>query len=81
MVKPLLDTCILIDYLNGVTAAEQELVQYPNAAISLITWMEVMVGARADLVSATRQFLRGFDLLPIDNSIKSSRFESFSGGR
>lgn len=36
MVKALFDTNILIDYLNGVVEAQQELFQYPDKAISLI---------------------------------------------
>lgn len=45
MVKALLDTNILIDYLSGIAAAKKELERFPDKAISLITWMEVMVGA------------------------------------
>ena len=47
MVKALLDTNILIDFLRGLPAARDELNRYEDKAISVITWMEVMVG-RAD---------------------------------
>ena len=44
MVKALFDTSILIDYLNGVMIAKQEFDLYEDKAISVITWMEIMVG-------------------------------------
>ena len=45
MVKALFDTNILVDYLNAVPKARTELQRYPEKAISIISWMEVMVGA------------------------------------
>ena len=45
MVKALFDTNILVDYLNAVPEARTELQRYTERAISIITWMEVMVGA------------------------------------
>ncbi|WP_432262948.1 type II toxin-antitoxin system VapC family toxin [Cupriavidus sp. TMH.W2] len=66
MVKALFDTCILIDYLNGIAAARTELALYESRAISTITWMEVMVGASADNEAATRAWLATFDVLDID---------------
>ncbi len=39
MVKALFDTNILIDYLNGISAAKKELARYEYRAISTITWM------------------------------------------
>jgi predicted nucleic acid-binding protein len=69
MVKALFDTNILIDYLNGIEQADTELRRYDQRAISIISWMEVMVGATAKLIAGTRQFLDGFEVLPLDNSI------------
>ena len=37
----LFDTNILIDHLQGIKAAEDEILNYEDAAISSITWMEV----------------------------------------
>ena len=65
MVKALFDTNILIDYLNGVPAAKIELDRYTDKAISVITWMEVLVGTTPDTDHATRSFLEGFQSLPI----------------
>ncbi len=69
MVKALFDTNILIDYLNAVPEARAELERYDDRAISIITWMEVMVGADRDLEAATRTFLSGFDVIGLDHQI------------
>jgi len=42
-VNALLDTNILIDYLNRIEAARREITLYPEPCISPISWMEVMV--------------------------------------
>jgi predicted nucleic acid-binding protein len=69
MVKALIDTNILIDYLNAVPAAKAELDRYRDKAISIVTWMEVMVGASADVENATRAFLNGFDRIELDETV------------
>lgn len=69
MVVALLDTNILIDYLNGIDAARVELQRYSDRRISVITWMEVMVGANPATHDATSQFLAGFTLVNIDRQI------------
>ncbi len=69
MVKALFDTNVLIDFLNAVLEARDELARYSDKAISVITWMEVMVGADADVDSRTRAFLDSFNVLPLENEI------------
>jgi len=69
MVKALFDTNILVDYLNAVPQARTELQRYTEKAISIITWMEVMVGADHQLEAATRSFLNSFDVLAVDELI------------
>lgn len=69
MVKALFDTNILVDYLNAVPEARTELLRYSEKAVSIITWMEVMVGADQDLEAATRSFLSGFDVVAVDEQI------------
>jgi predicted nucleic acid-binding protein len=69
MVKALFDTCILIDYLNGCEPARAELDRYADKAVSLLTWMEVMVGADAATEAVIRSFLAGFEQLPIDERV------------
>lgn len=62
MVDPpvLFDTCILIDYLCGVTKARAECARYSDRAISFITWMEVMAGATPGNEEDARSFLLNF---------------------
>jgi hypothetical protein len=69
MVGALFDTNILIDYLNGIEPARVELERHPDKAISLITWMEVMVGATPETEAVTRSFLNSFVNLPVDGPV------------
>ncbi len=74
--KALFDTNVLIDYLNGIAAARDELQRYGQRLISLITWIEVMVGCRdADEESVVRRFLSGFELVAIDLDIANGAVE------
>ena len=69
----LFDTCILIDYLNGFSPAADALKKYAgNSAISVITWMEVMVGAfrlEHERQQTTRRFLARFTKLPVSEAV------------
>lgn len=68
--NPVLDTNIIVDYLNGVEEAKTELLRYPMPAISIITWMEVMVGAGNEQEETTlRAFLQRFKLIPMNQDI------------
>jgi len=69
MVKALFDTNILVDYLNAVPQARTELKRYTEKAISIITWMEVTVGANGNVEVATRSFLSAFDVITLDGKI------------
>lgn len=69
MVKALFDTNILIDYLNAVPEARSELQRFDGKAISVITWMEVMIGAGPEVEAATRAFLSAFDVMGVDDEI------------
>lgn len=69
MVKALFDTNILIDYLNGIDAARTEIGLHDQKAISIVTWMEVLVGADAAVADATRRFLTGFRLIDLDAAV------------
>jgi len=70
MVRALFDTNVLIDYLGGVSAARTELRRYEERAISIVTWMEVMIGARAEVEAETRVFLRdGFAVIALSDEI------------
>lgn len=69
MVRPLFDTNILIDYLGGVALARDELALYRESAISVVSWMEVLIGAGPDVELATRRFLSRFTLVEIDRAV------------
>jgi len=69
MVKALFDTNVLIDYLNGVKNARVELARFDDKAISVISWIEVMVGTTPATQAGTRAFLAGFALLPINERV------------
>ena len=68
MVKSLIDTNIIVDHLNGVTQAAEEIRRHDEPAISVITWMEVVAGA-GDLESETREALAAFDRYDLDDDI------------
>ncbi|MCU7834418.1 MAG: type II toxin-antitoxin system VapC family toxin [gamma proteobacterium symbiont of Taylorina sp.] len=70
MVKALFDTNILIDYLNGIDLAEQELLLYESISISVITWMEVMAGTNEKTEAKTRDWLKTmFNIISLDEAI------------
>jgi predicted nucleic acid-binding protein len=81
MVKVLFDTNILIDYLNGVPDAEQEIGRYREKAISLITWMEVMAGVTEHDEPLVKAFLSQFELLPIDRNVSAEAVNIRRGRR
>jgi predicted nucleic acid-binding protein len=65
----LFDTNILVDCLKGIEAARQEIDNHTNRAISIITWIEVMVGATAGRESASRALLSTFLVHPISQRV------------
>ncbi len=65
MVSALFDTNILIDYLVGRPAAQRELSRYRIRKISVVSWMEVMVGADEQTEAVTRAFLDGFEVIDV----------------
>ncbi|RKU04346.1 VapC toxin family PIN domain ribonuclease [Burkholderia sp. Nafp2/4-1b] len=69
MVNALFDTNILIDYLGGVEAARTELARYDYRAISIVTWMEILVGATDRDDAAIRTWLSSFDIIPLDGTV------------
>jgi hypothetical protein len=66
-VKAVLDTNILVDFLRGIPQAKQEIERYEEAHISLITWIEILVGAEdEEEAEQLRAFMRRFVLEQID---------------
>lgn len=63
------DTNILIDALDGIKEANEEYARYESVFISLITWMEVLVGAPEN-DAQVRDFLsEHFEILPLNLAI------------
>ena len=68
--KVVFDTNILVDYLNGIPAARNELEQYEEVGISMVTWMEVLAGTEdAAEETITRDFLSQFKIQPLDKTV------------
>ncbi|QEP43253.1 type II toxin-antitoxin system VapC family toxin [Ectothiorhodospiraceae bacterium BW-2] len=63
------DTNIVIDALNGTNKADVEYQRYQQVYISLITWMEVMVGTDEN-DTLTENFLQDYFItLPITQDV------------
>jgi predicted nucleic acid-binding protein len=68
--KALFDTNILIDYLNGVEAARAEIERSGPRYISIVTWMEVLAGARDEAdEDVIEMFLRDFRVVELTRRI------------
>lgn len=66
----LFDTNILIDCVNGVVSAQQEVKRHRDATISIVTWIEAMSGARTTAESEImRVFLSKFECIDLDSEI------------
>ena len=69
-VRVVLDTNILVDYLNGVEKARHEIARYERPLISIVTWMELQIGSRteaeADVIDL---FLREFRVIEITRQV------------
>jgi hypothetical protein len=65
MVSALFDTSVLVDYLLGRLPARAELARYRRRKISLISWMEVLVGVTDADEDVTRAFLDRFEVVPV----------------
>jgi predicted nucleic acid-binding protein len=46
--KAVIDSDVLIDYLQGLPAAREELARYRRPSYSVISFMELLAGARTD---------------------------------
>jgi predicted nucleic acid-binding protein len=65
-VRAIIDSDVLIDYLQGLETARSELNKYPKREISIISWMEVMAGAdTSEEEKSCSAFLSTFDVHPL----------------
>jgi predicted nucleic acid-binding protein len=68
--RAVFDTNILIDYLNGRAEAKAELDLYEEKMISIVTYMEVLVGAKnPDEAEILRAFLQSFRCKELTQSV------------
>jgi len=64
------DTNILIDFFNGISAAQTTLTAFDRRIISRITWMEIMVGVKdTPEEDPARRFLTQFEVHEITPDI------------
>jgi hypothetical protein len=78
--RALFDTNILIDYTHGIVEAELELSSYGIRGISIITWIEMLAGAKQNEEEATRRFLGRFELVPSKDETAGCNYPGDGGG-
>ncbi len=81
MTPGLFDTNILVDCVKGIQAARTEIESYPDRAISIITWMEVMVWATPANEAFFLEFLEKFVILPLTRAIAEQAVLNRRGSR
>lgn len=69
MVAAVFDANIIIDHLKGLPHATAELARYDSRFISIVTWVEVLAGARAEDEDDTRAVLSVFSIVPLDDEV------------
>jgi predicted nucleic acid-binding protein len=75
-VKVLFDTNILIDYLNGIEKARTEIERHEQRLVSVVTWMEVLAGARDEAEEdVIDMFLRDFRIVDLTRRIARDAVE------
>ena len=70
--RALLDTTVIIDYLNGVSAAKREILLYAEPMLSIVTWMETLAGTSTDDQRDVREFLSSFQVVPLDGPVAAA---------
>jgi predicted nucleic acid-binding protein len=66
----LIDSDVLLDFLDGYAPAGPELGRYRERCISIISWIEVMAGARTGADEDTRRgFLDHFRIVPLTQRV------------
>ena len=74
--KAVFDTNILIDLLNGITEANDELGRYSQVAISRISWIEVLTGVRDEQdQNRVESMLSFFEMIELDESVSRRAIE------
>lgn len=67
---------IVIDHLNGIAAATEELERHEQPSISIIAWIEVMAGvASAEERTAAEVAMVGIDVIDVGPAIAERAIE------
>jgi predicted nucleic acid-binding protein len=75
VVRALFDTNIVLDYLKGIDAAEQEFSRYEDIAISVVSRIEVLVGVTPDIEPDVRAFLDDLATVQLDTEVAERAVE------
>jgi predicted nucleic acid-binding protein len=76
LVKAVFDTNIIIDLLNGLVEANEELGRYSHVAISRVSWIEVLTGVRDDEdQNRVESFLAFFEIVELDDAVSRRAIE------
>ena len=69
--KALFDSNIIVDYLNGVSQAQEEIARFETKAISIITYIEIGVGVKDSLeMKKIEDFIiNTFEIIPVNQAI------------
>jgi predicted nucleic acid-binding protein len=71
--RAIIDSDVLIDYLQGLDQARRELDRYAQREISIISWMEVMTGADTpEEEKGCREFLAAFTIHPLSVEVAAA---------
>jgi hypothetical protein len=74
--RAIIDSDVLIDYLQGLDKAKRELDRYAKREMSIISWIEVMTGADApEEEKDCREFLSTFTIHPLSVEIAAEAIE------
>ena len=67
--KAVFDTNILIDYLKGITEARDELERFSKKYISIISYIETLVGVGSSFFQEVVDFLESFEIIPVNKTV------------
>ena len=68
--KAVIDSDVLIDFLQGDSRAAEEIARYDDLRYSVISWMEVMCGADTELeTAAAKDLLDSMRMAPLSAEI------------
>jgi predicted nucleic acid-binding protein len=74
--RAIIDSDVLVDYLQGLEKAKRELDRYSQREMSIISWMEVMTGADTpEEEKDSREFLSTFTIHHLSVEIASKAVE------